>query len=221
MEEWEKIAESFDRTRQLPWKECINFINSLPEGNTVLDLGCGNGRHLIPCAERCRKVIGIDLSINLLNIVRKKLNKAKIGNAELIRADAKNLPIKSEVFDSALFIAALHNIQGRKNRIEALKELKRVLKANGKSLITVWSRWNRWKKHFLRELLAFPIYLFKKKELKEFGDIIIPWKGNGMDVPRFYHLYAKREFERDVRRSGLAIESISHVGENFFLIARK
>ena len=70
---WDAIAKSFDSTRRKPWKQCIDFINNLSPSATVLDAGCGNGRHLIPCAKHCKRVIGVDLSNNLLNIVRKKI----------------------------------------------------------------------------------------------------------------------------------------------------
>ena len=72
---WNAIAKSFDSTRCKPWKECIDFINILPKKIIIIDIGCGNGRHLIPCAKRCKKVIGLDVSDELLKIVRKKLTE--------------------------------------------------------------------------------------------------------------------------------------------------
>ncbi len=56
-ETWDAIAESFDTTRQKPWKFCLDFIRSLKNTDVVADIGCGNGRHLFPCAENCSHAI--------------------------------------------------------------------------------------------------------------------------------------------------------------------
>ena len=138
---WDSIAKSFDSTRRKPWKQCIEFIETLSNNDTVVDIGCGNGRHIFPCSNNCRKVIGLDISRELLCIVKKKLNENKIRNISLIHSDFTNIPIKNDALDAVLFIASLHNIRGRENRIQALRGLKRVLKINGRAIISVWSRW--------------------------------------------------------------------------------
>ena len=55
---WNAIAHSFDSTRHKPWKECVDFINKIPKSDVIADIGCGNGRHLIPAARHCKKVYG-------------------------------------------------------------------------------------------------------------------------------------------------------------------
>jgi len=116
----------------------------------------------------------------------------------------------------------LHNIKGRENRIQTLKELKRILKKEGTALISVWSRWqDKYRKMFFRNLFM------DKKEL-EFGDIDIYWKQHNLNVPRFYHLYSKKEFEEDLKKAGLVIKKIESVklhskkyADNFFAIVKK
>lgn len=217
---WERIAESFDKTRRKPWKKCIEFISSLPRNSTVVDIGCGNGRHLLVCAEKCSRVIGIDFSKNLLRIVRKKIREKDLRNAEVILGDCRNLPIKDNSIDHALFVATLHNIKGRKIRIDALKEMKRILKDGGTALVTVWARWqDRFFFHFIKS------FFIRKGE---FGDIEVLWKANGLNLPRFYHLYSKREFVRELKAAGLEIEKVESVKiasrilkDNFFAIVKK
>lgn len=123
---WNAIAVSFDKTRRKPWMECIDFINSLSKKSVVLDVGCGNGRHLIPCSKQCLKVVGLDVSKQLLEIVKKKVNKNNLSNVELIHSDAVNIPIKNNSIDAVLYIATLHNISERYRRINSLKEIKRT-----------------------------------------------------------------------------------------------
>lgn len=217
---WDAIAESFDETRRKPWEQCIQFINKLPEESVVADIGCGNGRHLIHCANRCFNVIGVDISLNLLKITREKTRGKR--NVELVHADALFLPFKNNCIDHLLFIATLHNIRGRKNRINALLEVKRVLKTNGTALISVWSRWqDRFIGYFLKKIVL-------PKQGEEFGDITIMWRKNDLKVPRFYHLYSKHEFVADIKKAGFLIQKVDSVKiaskklkDNYFALVEK
>jgi len=221
-ETWDLIAESFDLTRRKPWMQCIGFIDTLSKTDTVVDLGCGNGRHLLPCAEHCKAVIGLDISKELLNITKKKLKGKNLDNTILLHADMTNIPLKNDTVDSILFIAALHNIKGKDGRIQSLKEVKRILKKDGTALISVWSRWqDKYRMHFLKKW-------FTRKGQTEFGDIDIYWKQHGLDIPRFYHLYSKKEFISDIRLAGLEIEEIQDIKlhskkhpDNYFAIVKK
>jgi len=221
-ETWDLIAESFDKTRGKPWKQCIDFINTLKETNIAIDIGCGNGRHLIKCAELCRQAIGLDISRELLFIARNKLVENKLNNAVFLHSDATNLPIKDETVDAIIYIASLHNIQGRDKRIHSLKELKRILKKDGIALISVWSRWqDKYRKLFFKKW-------FIQIDKSEFGDIDIYWRQNNLNIPRFYHLYSKKEFVEDLKKSGLKIIKIESVKlssrnypDNYFATVKK
>jgi len=199
---WDSIAESFDSTRRKPWQQCIDFISTLPQNAVVVDLGCGNGRHLIPCAQHGQQVIGVDVSLKLLHITRKKLDEHQIVEDVLLHADLVHLPLKDNTIDAGLYIASLHNIQGRQARVHSLQELYRILRPGGKALLSVWSRWQkayRW--YFLKEW-------FKWEKNQEFGDINIYWRQHRLNIPRFYHLYSKQEFMRDIVDAGFHIEAI-------------
>ncbi|HEY5006328.1 MAG TPA: class I SAM-dependent methyltransferase, partial [Ktedonobacteraceae bacterium] len=53
-----------------PEEEFTTFSQMVVTGNTVLDAGCGGGRDCRACAERGFRVIGIDLSVEMLKIAR-------------------------------------------------------------------------------------------------------------------------------------------------------
>jgi len=204
-ETWNAIAKSFDATRRKSWKECIDFINTLPNDSVVADIACGNGRHLIPCAKHCKRAIGVDLSKNLLDIVQKKLDEDNITNVVLYHSDAANLPLETDSMDAVMFIASLHNIQGQDNRIQALKEVKRVLKKDGIALISVWSRWqDKYRRQFFKKW-------FTQLGQGEFGDIEVYWRQHSLNIPRFYHLYSKKEFISDIKKAGLKIKAVEDV----------
>ena len=219
---WNTIAKSFDQTRRIPWKECLDFIEKLANESIVADIGCGNGRHLIPCAKHCKKVIGVDLSKQLLDIVKEKLASEKIKNVRLIHADATKIPIEDRSVDAVLYIASLHNLKGRNNRIKSLKEVKRILKKGGTAQISVWSRWqDKYRKQFFKKW-------FTPKGDAEFGDIDIYWRQHGLNIPRFYHLYSKKEFEKDLIDAGFNIIEVTDIKmhskryvDNYFAVIKK
>jgi alkylated DNA repair protein alkB family protein 8 len=220
---WNLIAKSFDKTRQKPWRICIEFIETLSKDDVILDIGCGNGRHLIPCAYKVNKIIGLDISIELLKIVYKKKINNKLKNISLLHSNFQYLPIKNNSVDAVLFIASLHNIYKRKNRIRSLIELRRILKKNGKALISVWSKWqDKYRSYFINKLF------FNIKKKNEFGDINIYWKKDNLNIPRFYHLYSKREFINDIKKSELKLSKIYDIKlkstkyiDNYFAIVEK
>jgi tRNA (uracil-5-)-methyltransferase TRM9 len=217
---WDAIAESFDATRHQPWDHCLEYIQTLKTTDIVADIGCGNGRHLIPCATHCRYAIGVDLSRRLLDITHHTLQKKNIRNTSLIHADAVHLPLQNNSLDAALFIASLHNIRGKNQRCSAVAELFRVLKPNGSGLISVWSRWQeKYRRFFAQQFFL---------NHSEFGDIDIYWRQHSLNIPRFYHLYSKREFLQELRQVGFIIETIQSVKfhsrrftDNYFAVVRK
>jgi tRNA (uracil-5-)-methyltransferase TRM9 len=217
---WDTIAESFDTTRQKPWKYCVDFIQNLPPETRVADLGCGNGRHLIPAAQQCTYAIGVDISQRFLQIITKKIQQRPQKNIMLIHADIVHLPFSDQSLDAVLCIASLHNIQGKEHRHTALQEITRVLKPQGTALISVWSRWqDKYYKHFLKQLIS------QKQNL---GDIDILWKQHNLNIPRFYHLYSKTEFQTELHQAGLQIQHIESIKihskrftDNYFAIVKK
>jgi len=61
---YETAAEHFSRTRHSPWPRVKQFIQSLPNGSSVADLGCGNGK--VRVASNSTR-LSIDLSIRCLS----------------------------------------------------------------------------------------------------------------------------------------------------------
>lgn len=124
-------------------REKIINVAQPKENDVILDVGTGRGLHAIGFAkalEKC-KVIGIDVwSQTSLsgNRMEKALENAKIeGVSEKVgfkNADARELPFLDEYFDVVVCSFVLHNIG--KNWRKALKEMIRVLKTNGKLVIT-------------------------------------------------------------------------------------
>jgi tRNA (uracil-5-)-methyltransferase TRM9 len=217
---WDAIAGSFDITRRAPWKQCIDFIATLKQTDVVVDCGCGNGRHLFPAAARCSQAFGVDISKKLLSIVQQRIKERGISNITLLHADLAHLPFQDNSFDAVLCIASLHNIKGRENRHAAMREMYRILKPQGIALLSVWSRWqDRYRAYFTKQFFV---------RSSEFGDIDICWRQHNLNIPRFYHLYSRNEFIRELRDEGFTIENVEDARlvsrrfpDNFFATVRK
>ena len=72
---------------------------SLEKDSHILDVGCGQGRHLSIFAEKQFHITGIDLSPVLLRIANE--NHINNPSAHFIQADMRHLPLKSK-FDLVL-----------------------------------------------------------------------------------------------------------------------
>ncbi|MCS7098499.1 MAG: methyltransferase domain-containing protein [Candidatus Methanomethyliaceae archaeon] len=193
IEVFDSIAEDFDRTRRKIWRS-LEDAGPFSE-NIILDLGAGSGRNSRYMAERgARLIIAADVSIGMLRRLIMKLNNRNI--IEPIRCDALYLPFKSSIFDKVIFIATIHHIPEKRNRMKAIEEVYRVLKKNGTLLITAWARIQ------LRFLKKLPSMIKMYMKGYEFGDLFVPWK----DKMRFYHLFTLGELKSLVKNAGFIIE---------------
>lgn len=215
-EDYNSIAEDFSRTRWNIWDEFNIFINYIKEGDSVLDVGCGNGRLLELLEDKHINYLGIDISEKLIELAKKKYPQ----NNFLV-ADNLNLPFPNNNFDKVFSIAVLHTIPSEELRKKALLELKRVLKPGGLLVLTVWDIWR--KDTFLLLLKYYFSKLIGKSKL-DFRDAFIPWAHK---TKRYYHFFTKKELQYLVEKSGLKIikkgiaRNETGKRSNIYLIAEK
>jgi len=103
---------------------------------TILDVGCGTGRHSIELAKRGYTITGIDFSDSQLKRAREK---AKSENLEInfYRQDARNLNFV-KVFDVAIMLCegGFPLMETDEMNFEILKSVTRSLKNEGKFIFT-------------------------------------------------------------------------------------
>lgn len=112
------------------YKHAIEMVK-LNKNDNVLDIGCGVGYQIHKIASKCKNYIGIDFSKKSIKLCK------KTKNAKLIVADAHEIPFKKDYFDVILMIDVLHNLYDPR---KALNEAKKVLKEDGKIVISVANR---------------------------------------------------------------------------------
>lgn len=86
-------AQFYDH-QSFPIDDVDFYINRLPSPQaSVLELGCGTGRVLVPLSAHCGFIHGVDISKAMLEICRHKLRDAGIPveKAQISRADISDL----------------------------------------------------------------------------------------------------------------------------------
>lgn len=119
--DWERIRKSYfdDRIASLAIEKL------LPSDLTLADIGCGTGSLTFELARFARKVIGVDLSGEMLRRARTLVKERKIGNVEFRRGDALNLPLASHSVDAAFSVMVLHFLPEPERAIAGLCRITR------------------------------------------------------------------------------------------------
>jgi arsenite methyltransferase len=110
----------------------------------VLDVGCGRGLMLVGAARRLStgKATGIDiwqavdLSGNRPEATLENARREGVAERVEVRtADMRQLPFPDASFDVVVSCAAIHNLPDRGDREQAVREIARVLKPDGRAVI--------------------------------------------------------------------------------------
>jgi ubiquinone/menaquinone biosynthesis C-methylase UbiE len=98
----------------------------------VLEVACGPGFLALAFAERCREVVGIDLTDAPLDIAERKRKERGLANLCFQRGDAERLPFPDNDFDVAVCRLALHHMEKPGG---VLREMARVCRPQGKVVV--------------------------------------------------------------------------------------
>ena len=103
---------------------------ALPDGGSILDIGCGTGVFSGVAKERGLSVVGIDASEAFVEHA-----KRRVGGTTFLSGEMEELPFPDEAFDAAV---GCNSFQYAASPVDAIREARRVVKPGGVVAIAVW-----------------------------------------------------------------------------------
>ena len=120
-------------------------------GKIVLEYGSGDGVNTVALAKRGAKVKALDISPDLIEIARQRLEANQItGDVEFIVGSAHEIPLPDESVDVVFGIAILHHL----DLAQSAREVRRVLRPGGRAIFQEPMRNSRLLK-FVRKLIPY------------------------------------------------------------------
>jgi ArsR family transcriptional regulator len=153
--DWEHIRKSYfdDRVASLAIEKL------LPRNLTLADIGCGTGSLTFELARFAGKVIGIDLSREMLRRARAVAGERELRNVEFRQGDALNIPLKSHSVDAAFCVMVLHFLPDPQR---AIADLCRVTRRGGTVIVVDLVKH---KQDWMREQMAHRWLGFEKTQI--------------------------------------------------------
>ena len=152
----------------------------------LLDICFGTGSSSIAIARVNPrfKIIGIDLSQEMMSIGRQKIQQSNINNIIIEQMDATKMKFEANSFDTAIISLAFHEMP-QDLMYAVLTEIHRVLKPGGSFYIVEWEKPTA----FFQGILFALISSFEPKWFKQF--LAIDWKAcmqkSGFNFQKIYH----------------------------------
>jgi ubiquinone/menaquinone biosynthesis C-methylase UbiE len=135
IQNWNEIAKSQEARDSTHPDEYLatlelDFLKSKIKGK-VLNVGCGSGGETNSCSEKTGiPASGIDVSDKMIEIAQKRFPDLRFEVGNIL-----NLPFHDHFFDSITTRRTLINLLTHEDQVQAIEEMKRVLKQEGNLVI--------------------------------------------------------------------------------------
>ena len=130
--------------RDKDYKSEVEYVVSLikkykPDAMSVLDLGCGTGRHDFPLAEKGYSVTGVDQSEEMLAVANSNLSAlTSTSTLAFVHGDVRNIRL-NKVFDVVISLFHVMSYQTTNEDLNAVFETASVhLKEGGIFIFDFW-----------------------------------------------------------------------------------
>ncbi len=200
-ERLERTSEQVDR-----------FVDllALDEGDSVLDLPCGIGRHSLEFARRGFEVTALDITEEYLNKAESKAKREGL-DIEFIREDMREFK-REESFNAVInFFTSFGYSKEREDNLKILRNVHTSLKSEGRFLLDVMGKeilrrvfterdWRRLDEGYFLEERSFN----EESNMLESRWILIRNDGEVREHEFLYKAYTASELERLLREAGFA-----------------
>ena len=125
-----------ERQEELDPFVVITFMSTQPYDD-VADIGCGPGYFSIPLAKHLShgKLYALDVNDDMLDVLRTRVEEAKLGNVEILKCLPTEFPVPRESLDGVLLAFVLCQ---NDERVEFLKTVRDLLKPTGWCTVLEW-----------------------------------------------------------------------------------
>ena len=150
---WAKMSS---RLSYAPFaRRIVESLAPLEGGSTIVDLGTGPGilsielHKLLPQA----KIIGVDLSSDMLEIAKKNAGEAGMSNFETRLGKAEEIPVEPNLVNLVVTQSSFHEWEDQR---KGLSEIFRILKPGGSLILKDYNRsWlSGWRRGLFKFLLT-------------------------------------------------------------------
>jgi SAM-dependent methyltransferase len=188
-------------SRLMAWED--EFVTRFVKpGSSILVIGCGSGRDVIPLVEREYRVTGIDPVASALDHAKRILEERQLA-ASLIEGFFEDTPI-SGTFDTIIFSYYCYSYVPRSaRRVAMLKKAVALLRCGGRVVISHDSRTPR-PHAWLVRVARLSGAINRSDWRLEPGDLV--WN-NRQSQPSysFTHAFEVGELEREAAAAGLSV----------------
>lgn len=132
-------------------------------GGSILELGCGTGRILLPIAQQGCQITGLDLSTHMLSKCRQKLKSIGIDSDDhvrLIQGDMTGFKLDSTFRLTIIPFHAFQHLVGVDDQVGCLRSINRHLDMKGRLIFDIF--------HVDFKKINDPALLTEVEDLKEF-----------------------------------------------------
>jgi SAM-dependent methyltransferase len=156
---WDDYAPFYDwENAQTVARRDVAFWRRIAaaQSGRVLELGCGTGRVTVPVARAGARIVGIDRSAPMLARGRRRLRRARLKSAALVRGDIRHLPFRRRAGFSLVMApyGILQSLTREKDLRTTMQAVHGVLRRGGLFVVDLVPDLPRWSEYDRRTSLA-------------------------------------------------------------------
>jgi tRNA (uracil-5-)-methyltransferase TRM9 len=204
---YSRFGDQFSATRQRLQPGVKKILETIQVNVSVLDLGCGNGHFLRELVRRGHKapLLGVDFSLPLLRDAREAPSlglefrevdlRQLSANSDTLASPVAVLGDGSEIkggWDVITMFATLHHIPSTEMRFDILKTVRKLLKEDGKFILSNWQFINSAK--LRSRIQPWDKVGINESDLEE-GDYLLDWRSGGEGLRYVHHFTSEKLLE--------------------------
>lgn len=216
---YSEFGNAFAATRNRIQPGVSKILTSIPidQPSDWLDLGCGSGALGAIWAGQGRSgsYTGLDFSGPLLQEAEKATSGLSSERMILqyLSGDLMDpdwpVSLPEREFDGVLAFASLHHIPGRENHLRIFRQVRKLLKDDGRFIFSVWQFQNSPK--LMQRVQPWEKAGLTREELEE-GDTLLDWRyalpeNKEKQGLRYVHLFSETEIDGLAEESGFCLKN--------------